>query len=143
MRGMLIEHPEESSRQWDTRGFRASLCGSVLALALMFTGCSGDTDPAQAAANQGQSEAELMDRGLKLLYTDADPVAAEQTFRDVLKRNPNHYGAHYQLAMALDRGGKPTEARPIWQEVARLSESIKDEKTANDARRRQIGRAHV
>ena len=77
-----------------------------------------------------------MDRGIQALYNTGDPVAAETTFRAVLAKNPTHYGAHYQLAVALDRGGKPTEARTEWNEALRLAESFNDTATARTARAR-------
>jgi Tfp pilus assembly protein PilF len=81
-------------------------------------------------------EARLMDQGIQQLYNAADPVAAESTFRAVLATNPTHYGAHYQLAVALDRGGKPADARGEWSEALRLAESFDDTATAKTARAR-------
>jgi Flp pilus assembly protein TadD len=49
----------------------------------------------------------LMKAGLDALYTRSDPAAAAAEFRKVLTLNPDHYGATYQLATALDRVGKP------------------------------------
>jgi Flp pilus assembly protein TadD len=77
-----------------------------------------------------------MDQGIQQLYNAADPVAAESTFRAVLAKNPTHYGAHYQLAVALDRGGKPADARAEWSEALRLAESCDDTATAKTARAR-------
>ena len=88
------------------------------------------------ASPQGTPEQQLMQRGLNSLYGAGDALAAESTFREVLSRNPAHYGAQYQLAVALDRGGKPAEARPVWEEVLRLAEGVKDENTASTARSR-------
>lgn len=78
--------------------------------------CGTKTDP----------EAPLMQEGLSLLNTADDPAGAAAVFRIVLSRNPGHYGARYQLALALDRVGKPTEARPEWEQVKRLAESAAD-----------------
>lgn len=77
-----------------------------------------------------------MKEGLTLMYDKNDPYDAEQAFRDVLKANPNHYGAHFQLARAIDREGKPAEARPLWQDVLKSAESISDTATAKMARDR-------
>ena len=80
-----------------------------------------------------------MSRGLESLYTKNDPEAAARDFRKVLAKNPEHYGANYQLAVALDRGGKPVEAQPFWEKSLAMAEAIKDEKTA-DAARKRLGR---
>ena len=77
-----------------------------------------------------------MERGTQQLYQSGDPIAAEVTFREVLAKNPSHYGAHYQLAVAMDRGGKPLEARAEWNEVLRLAESFNDSVSAQAARAR-------
>jgi Tfp pilus assembly protein PilF len=112
------------------RSHRASVVVALLALGA----CRGrDAAPPPAAA---ETEAQMMDRGTQQLYKAGDPVAAESTFRAVLAKNPTHYGAHYQLAVALDRGGKPTEARTEWQEALRLAESFNDTTTVRAARAR-------
>ena len=60
-------------------------------------------------------------------------MAAEQNFRAVLARNANHYGARYQLAVALDRGGRPTEARTEWTQVLQQAQSYNDSATMRTA----------
>jgi cytochrome c-type biogenesis protein CcmH/NrfG len=81
-------------------------------------------------------DAPLMTRGIDTMYKSGDPVAAEAIFRQVLEHNPTHYGAHYQLAVALDRGGRPTEARPAWDDVLKNAMAIGDTATAQTARAR-------
>jgi Tfp pilus assembly protein PilF len=83
-------------------------------------------EAAQTPEAARQTEADLMQRGMQQMYQSQDAVAAEATFRAVLALNPAHYGAHYQLAVALDRSGKPTDARSEWTEVLRLAEGFKD-----------------
>lgn len=78
----------------------------------------------------------LMTRGVDALYTKSDPEAAARDFRKVLAKNPEHYGANYQLAVALDRAGKTAEARPLWEKALAMAEAIKDEQTAGAARKR-------
>jgi cytochrome c-type biogenesis protein CcmH/NrfG len=78
----------------------------------------------------------LMNAGLDALYKRNDPVAAAAEFRKVLDRNPTHYGATFQLARALDRAGKPAEARPLWEKVAGMAGTYKDQKTLALARER-------
>lgn len=111
----------------DTAGFRAATA-RMLAL-----------DPVAAAADTPAltttSEAGEMARGLAELGNGraADAVAA---FRRVLALNPTHYGAHYQLAAALDRLGKRDEARIVWQRVLTMAEGYRDTSTARVARAR-------
>jgi Tfp pilus assembly protein PilF len=90
----------------------------------------------QAKPGPASDEATLMKTGLHDLYTRNDPGAAADQFRKVLERNPTHYGATYQLATALDRGGKPTEAHPLWEKVLKMAEGYKDKATADTARAR-------
>ena len=77
-----------------------------------------------------------MERGLTSLYRNGDAIAAAATFSEVLARNPAHYGARYQLAVALDRAGKPDIARAVWTEVLHRADRVKDGKTAFIARSR-------
>src|SRR5688572_23599865 len=77
-----------------------------------------------------------MKEGLALLYEKSDPFGAEQAFRDVLKMNPTHYGANFQLARAIDREGRPAEARPLWEAVLKSAEAINDTSTVRMVRAR-------
>ena len=83
-------------------------------------------DAANSAAEDPQ--AQLMTRGLAELQ-GGDPATAERTFRELLAKNPNHYGAHYQLAVALDRGGKPADARREWEYMRNAAQQISDSAT--------------
>ena len=89
-----------------------------------------------------QTEEAMMKAGLDALYTRHDPAAAATLFRKVLERNPAHYGATYQLATALDRAGKPDEARPLWEKLLAMAEAVSDTETAGTARAR-LGKANV
>jgi cytochrome c-type biogenesis protein CcmH/NrfG len=102
--------------------------------------CSSQ-DRAADSATAGEQDVTDMARGVDLLYKSNDhksndPVSAEGIFRGVLQRTPTHYGATYQLAMALDRGGRPAEARPLWNSVLKSAEAINDTNTARTARTR-------
>jgi Tfp pilus assembly protein PilF len=109
---------------------------AVVAIAfLAIAGCSAK-EAAQTTASAEQNEKDLMARGLQQLNQSQDPIAAEATFRAVLALNPAHYGAHYQLAVALDRGGKPTDARAEWSEVLRLAQSFNDSTVVKSAQAR-------
>ena len=80
--------------------------------------------------------ADPMTLGLDALYTKHDPVTAAARFREVLAHNPQHYGATFQLAIALDQSEKPAESRPVWAKMLTLAEAINDTATADRARAR-------
>jgi len=84
----------------------------------------------------GDEEARLMQAGLDALYRDHEPERAIQRFLSVLRIRNTHYGAHYQLAVALDRAGKSSEARRLWRKVLEMAEFYKDAATASAARDR-------
>jgi cyclophilin family peptidyl-prolyl cis-trans isomerase len=83
--------------------------------------------PVRAAADQ-------MSEGLDFLYTKNQPAKAEPLFRQVLKTAPTHYGANYQLAVALEREGKKDAAQKQWEVVLKMAEQIDDQPTADLAR---------
>ena len=97
----------------------------LLGMIMVAIACSSK-EAAQSPAAAKETEAELMQRGLQQMYQTQDAAAAEASFRAILALNPSHYGAHYQLAVALDRGGKPAEARAEWTEVLRQAQLYKD-----------------
>jgi tetratricopeptide (TPR) repeat protein len=80
--------------------------------------------------------ADPMTLGLDALYTKHDPAAAAARFREVLAKTPQHYGATYQLAIALDQANLPAESRPIWAKMLTMAEAINDTATADRARAR-------
>ena len=81
-----------------------------------------------------------MKAGLDLLYTNHDPNSAAVQFRKVLQRNPQHYGATFQLAAALDRSGKPAEARSLWEKTLKMAEAADDKQTTARVRARLAGK---
>ncbi len=83
-----------------------------------------------------ESQDAAMKAGLDALYTRRDPQAAAEEFRKVLALNPEHYGANYQLAFALDQMQKPAEAAPYWQKTLASAEAYGDRTTADTARSR-------
>ena len=105
----------------------------ILCAGLLLGACSGGSDTKQPAPG---SDEQLMQKGLAQMYQNADPIGAQATFREVLLKNPTHYGAHYQLAAALDRGGKPAEARAAWEVMQTLAQAIQDTATLGTVRRR-------
>ena len=78
----------------------------------------------------------LMQEGLDALYKRADPSDAAARFREVLARNPEHYGATLQLAKALDRAGKPEEALAVWRRMLAMAEAAGDAETIQTVRTR-------
>ena len=111
---------------------KSLLWGIIALLALSAPACSRTEETPEA----------LMKTGLDALYTKKDPDAAAKTFRKVIEKNPQHYGANYQLATALDRAGKQAEATPLWEKVVVMAETYKDDSTLQQARRR-LGREAV
>jgi len=105
--------------------------GVILAVICAVLGpqaCAPQTEP--------QGTDALMRAGLEALYERNDPATAAAQFRQVLAQNPNHYGATYQLAVALDQAGQPTEAQAWWEKVLPMAESYTDEATVARARTR-------
>lgn len=88
------------------------------------------------ASADSTNETFLMARGLDLLYSRQDAANAAGHFKLVLQRNALHYGANFQLAMALDRAGQPAEARAYWVKVLDMATSYKDAGTVEAARAR-------
>ena len=105
-----------------------------------------ELDPPNARAQEGLArvraapgyteEGALMAGGLRALYEENDPIRAQDLFRKVLERNPAHYGATFQLAVALDSSGQGPAARPYWEKVLAMAAGYHDQDTANRARLR-------
>jgi hypothetical protein len=80
--------------------------------------------------------AALMAAGIDALYTRRDPATAIARFRTVLRWNGQHYGATYQLAVALDAIGNAREAQVWWTNILQAAEASGDVETADRAKRR-------
>lgn len=78
----------------------------------------------------------LMSAGLDALYKRSDPANAAAQFRQVLARNPDHYGATLQLAKALDQAGRPDEALPLWRRMLGMAGDAGDAETLQTVRMR-------
>jgi hypothetical protein len=89
--------------------------------------------PAQLGTVNASEDA-TMKAGLDALHTRNDPMAAAVQFFIVLAQNPNHYGATFQLATALDRAGRRAEAHPYWDKVRTMAQAVRDDATAATAR---------
>ncbi len=86
-------------------------------------------------------DAALMKAGLEALQTRHDPETAIADFRKVLEHTPDHYGATFQLAAALEAAGRRDEARPLWEKMVAMAESHQDTETAASARAHLAGDA--
>jgi Flp pilus assembly protein TadD len=60
-------------------------------------------------------------------YQLGEPAAAVPRYRRVLAANPEHYGAHYQLAVALLASGEREAALAAWTEFVPMARAIGDE----------------
>jgi Tfp pilus assembly protein PilF len=119
--------PQEARPYWE----------KALAMAQRYADTeTADRARARLGAPEVPSDEALMRHGLDTLYTQHHPAAAAVEFRQVLARNPTHYGATFQLATALDAAGKRAEARPLWKKMLDMSVVVNDTKTANAARAR-------
>jgi Tfp pilus assembly protein PilF len=101
----------------------------VLLVALVVGAYWVKTSPERASRATEESLEASIKAGLDLLYVRGDPAGAAVQFRKVLTLNPNHYGALFQLATALDRAGQPEEARLYWEKLLPLAEAAKDDAT--------------
>jgi tetratricopeptide (TPR) repeat protein len=97
---------------------------------------SAHTARVRLASPDTVSQLGMMNIGLDQMYVKKNPAAAVEQFRKVLARNPTHYGAHFQLAKALDAAGKPAEALPYWQKILTMAQNIKDQPTIDAANAR-------
>ncbi len=91
-----------------------------------------------AATPPATVPADPMLQGLDALYSKRDPTTAIARFREVLAQSPEHYGATFQLATALDQAGDVASSRPVWEKMLAMSETIGDAKTGDAARARLI-----
>jgi Flp pilus assembly protein TadD len=74
-----------------------------------------------------------MAAGLLDQYRLGDPLRAVEHYRTVLRLEPTHYGAHYQLAVALLAAGRDAEARAAWLAFVPLAERAGDRATLDGA----------
>lgn len=79
-------------------------------------------------------QAAAMNDAVDLLYQKKAPAAAILILDKVLAENPDHYGANFQKARALDALGRPSVVQ--WRRALMLAERVHDESTANMIRAR-------
>jgi Tfp pilus assembly protein PilF len=119
--------PAEARKEWEYMRSAAQQIGDTTTLRTVDT---------RLAAPDTASQEATMALGLDLLYSQNNPAAAADEFRKVLRRNPTHYGATYQLATALDKAGQRAAAKPYWEKALGMAISYKDSTTASTARAR-------
>src|SRR5262249_3842394 len=119
--------PQEARPYWE----------KALAMAQRYADTeTADRARARLAAPDVPSDETLMRHGLDPLDTQHDPAAAAAEFRQVLARNPTHYGATFQLAAVLDAAGKRAEARPLCKKMLDMSVVVNDIQTTDTVRAR-------
>ena len=75
-----------------------------------------------------QTNADVAMRGALLLHRQlGEPAAAVERYRRVLASNPEHYGARYQIAVALLATGRRDEALVAWARFVPMAKAINDE----------------
>jgi hypothetical protein len=89
---------------------------------------------AQLVANLRAERA--MKAGLSAMYERNAPRAAVPLFREVLANFPEHYGATYQLAKALDQSGDSASALPVWKRMLDLARAAGDSATLQSVKSR-------
>lgn len=99
---------------------------------------TGGTARTQPGKSPPAAPTDPMAAGVDALYTRRDPATAAARFREVLAQNPDHYGATFQLATALDQAGDLRASRPVWEKMLKMAEATEDAKTAEAARARLI-----
>ena len=75
-----------------------------------------------------------MNDAIELLYQKKAPGAALLVLDKVLAENPDHYGANFQRARALDALGRPSTEQ--WRRTLVLAERVHDDETARTIRAR-------
>ena len=104
---------------------------------IMSSSAGGEAQPGhfeQLVANLRAERA--MKAGLAAMYERRNPRAAATLFREVLANRADHYGAHFQLAKALDQSGDSTSALMVWKKVLDLARAWGDSSTTAIARSR-------
>jgi tetratricopeptide (TPR) repeat protein len=145
-RGILERNPAhygarfQLARALDAAG-RTGDAAVVWAEVLRAAEALGDTNTiAEVRTRLGQVWAEspegLMAAALAKLYQDHDAPGAVPLLEKLIERSPAHYGAHYQLAVALDLANRPAEAREAWARVLTMAEANRDQPTEAKARAR-------
>ena len=81
---------------------------------------------ARSASEPDPAHPDLMAAALQALDQDELPERAVSLLRRVLELRPDHYGANFQIARAMDRCGRRAEARPLWNHALELARAVGD-----------------
>jgi lysophospholipase L1-like esterase len=84
------------------------------------------------ALDPADDEAAML-AGLAYHYRLRDDDRAIARYRAILARSPSHYGARYQLAVALLAHGETDAARAAWGEFVVLADAIGDRRAIEEA----------
>jgi tetratricopeptide (TPR) repeat protein len=84
------------------------------------------------AADPTSSDA-AMRAALVYHYRLGDLATAVDRYRTVLAIDPNHYGAHYQVAVALLGTGRKDEALAAWRRFVPLADALGDRTSIDGA----------
>ncbi|HJZ61790.1 MAG TPA: tetratricopeptide repeat protein, partial [Miltoncostaeaceae bacterium] len=87
---------------------------------------------AAASADSTSTEARMR-AGLLYAYRLGDSATAIERYRAVLALDPAHYGAHYQIAVALLAAGRRDEAIAAWSRFTPLAAAIGDQASIDGA----------
>lgn len=99
--------------------------GRLLETQTDWAGAVAAYDRAIAESDGTHTEA-AMNAGLIYHYRLGAPAHAADRYRTVLDRVPSHYGAQYQIAVALLASGHTEEATAAWRRFARIAETHAD-----------------
>jgi tetratricopeptide (TPR) repeat protein len=83
-------------------------------------------------ADPTSTEAAML-AGLVYQYRLGDSATAVERYRTVLDLDPHHYGAHYQIAVALLGAGRRDAALAAWARFVPMAEAIDDRKSIDGA----------
>lgn len=130
---------DEALAQWKRALAAAEAIGDESTIGLVRARLApGGAPPGPPAANETAEArtAPLMKEGLDALHSRHDPATAITRFEEVLAIVPDHYGATWQLAVALDAANRRSEGQARWREALALAERYHDEPRIAAARER-------
>jgi len=121
----------------ETTRIDAAHAGAWLAQGKLLEGRGEWADAADAydralAADPTSTEA-AMRAGLVRHYRLGDSATAVERYRTVLALDPAHYGAHYQLAVALLGAGRKDQALAAWASFAPMARALGDQRSIDGA----------
>ena len=82
--------------------------------------------------NPADADAAML-AGLVYHHHLGQSARAVERYQTVLQLEPHHYGAHYQIALALLASGRTADARAAWREFVGLAAAIGDRESIDGA----------